>query len=525
MSIPLAAACFLFFPRVAGQFWALQRGAQATTGLSDEMSPGSIGKLAIEYDPAFRVRFEGDAAAARRAVLARPGAQRLRRIHLAAREPRRVPRRRRSRCWASRCVIASRSSPPTSAGCSRSTPSTTSPRRDVFLSHDRQLSATGADHQHDELRRGVAPARRARSGPLSDLGPPPRDPAARRTAIRARWRWRSRCARAPAATPSTRAPCSTGFATTASNTRSSPASPASTRWTPRCSTRKRGFCGHFASAYATMMRAAGVPARIVTGYLGGEWNPVGGYLHRAAIRGACLDRGLARRPGLDAHRSHRGGRAGAPAARHLRPAGRVTAGDQRPSCTTAPGSAASTQLWDGANQWWQERVVEFNLRAQLDLLRKLGIDSPRWQHLGWAFAAGLVLWIAWVSLHAAPRRRAREARSHRRARGCARRASWRRVAPARAPDEGPLEYAQRSRRARARISPRAVAALAARYARLRFGPATPATEDVASCEREVRQSRGVMRHAPQQHAADHEQQHQRDDRGALVVRDARRRRR
>ena len=41
---------------------------------------------------------------------------------------------------------------------------------------------------------------------------------------------------------------------------------------------KRGFCGHFASAYATMMRAAGVPARVVTGYLGGEWNPVGGYL-------------------------------------------------------------------------------------------------------------------------------------------------------------------------------------------------------------------------------------------------------
>ena len=31
---------------------------------------------------------------------------------------------------------------------------------------------------------------------------------------------------------------------------------------------KKGFCGHFASSYATMMRAAGVPARVVTGYLG-----------------------------------------------------------------------------------------------------------------------------------------------------------------------------------------------------------------------------------------------------------------
>jgi hypothetical protein len=60
MAIPLAIACFLFFPRFGGQFWAMQRGGQGTTGLSDEMSPGSISKLANEYDPAFRVRFDGD---------------------------------------------------------------------------------------------------------------------------------------------------------------------------------------------------------------------------------------------------------------------------------------------------------------------------------------------------------------------------------------------------------------------------------------------------------------------------------
>ncbi len=59
MSIPLALACFLFFPRISGQFWTLQQGGMATTGLTDEMSPGSISELATEYDPAFRVRFEG----------------------------------------------------------------------------------------------------------------------------------------------------------------------------------------------------------------------------------------------------------------------------------------------------------------------------------------------------------------------------------------------------------------------------------------------------------------------------------
>ncbi len=38
-----------------------------------------------------------------------------------------------------------------------------------------------------------------------------------------------------------------------------------------------GFCGHYASAYTTLMRAAGVPARVVSGYRGGRWvQPMGG---------------------------------------------------------------------------------------------------------------------------------------------------------------------------------------------------------------------------------------------------------
>jgi hypothetical protein len=37
---------------------------------------------------------------------------------------------------------------------------------------------------------------------------------------------------------------------------------------------RRGFCEHYASAFVFMMRAAGVPARVVAGYQGGEINPV-----------------------------------------------------------------------------------------------------------------------------------------------------------------------------------------------------------------------------------------------------------
>lgn len=41
---------------------------------------------------------------------------------------------------------------------------------------------------------------------------------------------------------------------------------------------RRGFCEHYAAAFTVLMRAAGVPARVVTGYQGGELNPVGNYL-------------------------------------------------------------------------------------------------------------------------------------------------------------------------------------------------------------------------------------------------------
>jgi transglutaminase-like putative cysteine protease len=40
---------------------------------------------------------------------------------------------------------------------------------------------------------------------------------------------------------------------------------------------RRGFCEHYAGAFTVLMRAAGIPARVVTGYQGGEYNPIGKY--------------------------------------------------------------------------------------------------------------------------------------------------------------------------------------------------------------------------------------------------------
>lgn len=41
---------------------------------------------------------------------------------------------------------------------------------------------------------------------------------------------------------------------------------------------RRGFCEHYAGAFVVLMRLAGIPARIVTGYQGGQWNALGKFL-------------------------------------------------------------------------------------------------------------------------------------------------------------------------------------------------------------------------------------------------------
>jgi transglutaminase-like putative cysteine protease len=41
---------------------------------------------------------------------------------------------------------------------------------------------------------------------------------------------------------------------------------------------RRGFCEHFAGSFTFLMRAAGIPARVVLGYQGGEYNPTGNFV-------------------------------------------------------------------------------------------------------------------------------------------------------------------------------------------------------------------------------------------------------
>lgn len=60
LAAPLAAALFFLFPRIQGPLWGLPGDANtARTGLSATMSPGNISNLAQSSEIAFRARFEG----------------------------------------------------------------------------------------------------------------------------------------------------------------------------------------------------------------------------------------------------------------------------------------------------------------------------------------------------------------------------------------------------------------------------------------------------------------------------------
>jgi protein-glutamine gamma-glutamyltransferase len=478
MAIPLALACFAFFPRVAGHFWALQRDSSGVTGLSDEMSPGSIDKIANEYDPVFRVSFDGTLPP-RAALYWRGPVLNSFDGFTWRRERGRVylpePLERIGEAYRYHVTLEPTNQPWLFALDTVDE----KPRRDMFLSHDRQLSASmpvTSTLSYD----AVSHLETRSTAPLSTLGrryetrlPPDRNPRALALAQEIR-------ARTASDTEYSRAVLE-WFRTNGLEYTLEPGVTSIDSVDTTLFDSRRGFCGHFASAYATLMRAAGVPARIVTGYLGGEWNPVGGYvLVRQSEAHAWTE------VWLDGQGWTRVDPTAVVAPERLQRSIFDLLSDSLPASSVIMYRSAwfrrVAQWWDGANQWWQNNVIEFDLRAQFNLLQKLGIELPQWQHLGWAFAIGLMSWIAWVALSL--RRSVPRVRPDRIARAwLAATRKLARVVP-RAATEGPLEYARRVAKARPDLAA-PVAALAANYARLRFGPAADHAA-VSALEREVR---------------------------------------
>jgi protein-glutamine gamma-glutamyltransferase len=165
--------------------------------------------------------------------------------------------------------------------------------------------------------------------------------------------------------------------------------------------RKEGFCEHIASAFVVLMRGMQIPARIVTGYQGGERNAVDGYwIVRQSDAHAWAEVWLAGRGWVrvDPTSAVAPGRTGA-FQRLQAPRGAIAAA----FATVTPDFAASLRsAWEAVNNSWNQWVLNYTQSKQLDLLRDLGFRSPSWEDLSYVLLALLVIvalggaaWTVW----------------------------------------------------------------------------------------------------------------------------------
>ena len=164
---------------------------------------------------------------------------------------------------------------------------------------------------------------------------------------------------------------------------------------------RRGFCEFYAAAFTVMMRAGGVPTRVVTGYQGGEFNNVGDYLiirQRDAHAWAEVwlePRGWVRvdpTAAVAPERIERGIDSALPDA--LGPAAFGLSGEG----AAARAFRRMRYAWDAMNNTWNQWVVDYSDVRQRRLLAKLGVDIEDWRSLLTAtllIAAVLFIVSAW----------------------------------------------------------------------------------------------------------------------------------
>ncbi len=403
-SLPLAVVLFLFFPRPGGPLWGMpEESSGARTGLSDTLSPGRISHLSDDNAVAFRVRFEGPAPP--------PGRLYWRGL---------VHVRFDGRSWhAPRHPLAMPSAPAAEL-IALSTPL----RYTITLEpHDRRwlyLLDAPLAFPHGTLVTGDRQALARR--PVHEL--------LRYTGIsvlRYRYPARQRPDRRYLAVPADAAPRARALAARlraghAEDRDLVQAALDHFRRQPFYYSRqppplpddpvdgflfetRTGFCEHYASAFAVLMRLAGIPARVISGYQGGEPNPLDDYLIvRQSDAHAWVEIWLAGDGWVRIDPT-----AVIPAGRILETPERLRPrraedgfGNPTPPGWLRHGLRQIGFVWDMLDNRWKQWILGFDRDRQIDLLQRLGMDPLDWRQpaalLG-AFAllaiAGLILFLRW----------------------------------------------------------------------------------------------------------------------------------
>ncbi len=233
---------------------------------------------------------------------------------------------------------------------------------------------------------------------------------------------------------------------------------------------RSGFCEHYAGSFVYLMRLLDIPARVVLGYQGGEYNELGDYLIvRQSDAHAWAEVWLANKGWIRIDPTA----AVAPE--------RVETGidSALPERASSGGLSRSSSpllrnlilYWDSINYRWDRWVLGYDAGKQRSFLQRLGINSDNWQDIAIAIMVTLgsmVLVISlWLNLQNRQRHKDSIARLYQQY--CQRLA---RIGLQRQPHEGPTDFARRVSQKRQDLS-QEVELITRFYIQLRYGRNPP----------------------------------------------------
>lgn len=232
---------------------------------------------------------------------------------------------------------------------------------------------------------------------------------------------------------------------------------------------RAGFCGHYAAAFVYLMRVAGIPARVVNGYQGGEYNALGNFLEvRQANAHAWAEvwlqnRGWVRVDPTAAIAPER-------VEQNVNIAEQLATGEVSFSPDSANAGMLTAWLkqgkflWNSVDYSWQHWVLNYNSRNQARFLSALGIDNIR-DMMYWlvAFSGLLTALLAWLILPGRMQPEDRVQRIYNRF--CKKLAK---AALVRNAGEGPVDFARRASTAKPPLAD-SIAAITELYIKIRYG--------------------------------------------------------
>lgn len=173
---------------------------------------------------------------------------------------------------------------------------------------------------------------------------------------------------------------------------------------------RRGFCEHYASAFVYLMRASGIPSRVVTGYQGGESNPVSDYLIvRQSDAHAWAEVWLQYKGWVRVDPT-----AVIPPERieHPKDLQRIA-----PDIMLTPPDWATNVIrkmrfsWDNINHFWNQWVLNYNDKRQQNFLAQImswfGFEGINWRGMVALLASSMFLVFAYLAIHLLKKERSR----------------------------------------------------------------------------------------------------------------------